>query len=61
MGWGSDSVRELIWAILLVDNDKIRANIYRRMITALKDYGFDALDECCGIDLVFDEVLDEME
>lgn len=62
MGWarGSSLMGDLICAVMVVDNEKIRAKIYRRMITAFEDYDCDTLDECRGIDLVFDEVLDEM-
>lgn len=63
MGWASGS--ELMAVILKIAQkngfgSKKRKNSYQQLIEAFEDHDCDTLDECRGIDPLFDEVLDEL-
>lgn len=63
MGWASGSrlASELIdVAKVTITNEDERASFYEKMIYAFEDADCDTLDECVGIDDVFDEVWDEL-
>jgi hypothetical protein len=61
MGWSGSSqiAAELITVIFrVVPSDTARMNIYQAMITALEDQDGDTLDECLGLDSVYDKALE---
>ena len=63
MGWSNGS--ELMGSIISSLNksqlsDDIREAIYRDIIPTYLDADCDTLDECQGVDEVFDRVLDEL-
>lgn len=62
MGWagGSTIVERLIPAIQeAVPNDKTRKALYDQLIDAFTDADWDTVDECMGIDSVFDEAAND--
>ena len=64
MGWSSGSelfarIAEIIESIDVLDDDD-RREIYTEMIAAFEDFDCDTLDECTGIDMVLDELLEEI-
>jgi hypothetical protein len=60
-GGGTDVMTELIDALfearVLSDQRKL---IYRQMLKALADLDWDGELECFGIDVIFDETVEEM-
>lgn len=63
MGWASGSrlASELIdVAKVTITNEDERASFYEKMIYVFEDADCDTLDECLGVDDVFDEVWDEL-
>lgn len=63
MGWASGSrmAAELIdVAKITITNENERSAFYEKMIYVFEDADCDTLDECVGIDEIFDEVWDEL-
>jgi hypothetical protein len=63
MGWSSGSrlAGELIEAAKDTISDAVeRGEFYQLMVDRFQDFDCDTLDECIGIDLVFDEVWNEL-
>lgn len=62
MGWasGSEIARELIDVIKRnVEDKNARRKIYDKMIDTFEKEDCDTLDECRGIDEIFDGLMDE--
>lgn len=59
MGWGSGS--RLAGELVIIAKDVIsdeteRESFYEQMIASFEDFDCDTLDECLGIDVVYDDV-----
>lgn len=62
MGWngGSDIMRAVIEVVKKeVPNAGKRMRIYRKILSAMEDEDWDTQGECEGLDIVFDEILEE--
>jgi hypothetical protein len=62
MGWSSGTrlFSKIIEATMaIVDDEKIRYELYTEYVEAFTDYDWDNLDECVGIDPAYDKVFKE--
>jgi hypothetical protein len=63
MGWASGSrlAGELISAAnMIISSESEREKFFEELIRLFEDYDCDTLDECVGIDPVFDELWNDM-